>query len=172
MANEKARQLRHDMTDAERFVWQRLRSREFVGYKFRRQMPIGPYIVNFVCLEKRLILELDGGQHVEQADYDRARTDWLVSQGFRVLRYWNHEVFQDWDAIEERCGRRCKLKALHKHTNFYPSPPTPLPQGARGAMVPPPAFRGDQRRIGRQEERFAGVRFGAARHSERSPRWQ
>ncbi len=101
MANENARRLRRDMTDVERFVWQHLRSREFAGYKFRRQMPIGSYIVDFVCLEKRLIIELDGGQHVEQAEYDQSRTDWLVSQGFRVLRYWNHEVFQDWDAIEE-----------------------------------------------------------------------
>jgi very-short-patch-repair endonuclease len=64
-------------------------------------MPLGAYIVDFVCLEKRLVIELDGGQHVEQADYDRERTRWLESQGFRVLRFWNHEVFEDWETIEE-----------------------------------------------------------------------
>ena len=101
MSLNRARRLRKNMTDAERFVWSRLRSRRFAGYKFRRQMPIGPYIVDFICLKRRLIVELDGGQHVEQRDYDDQRTGWLQSQGFDVLRFWNHEVFEDWETVEE-----------------------------------------------------------------------
>jgi len=97
----RARELRRNMTDTERFVWGRLRARRFAGYKFRRQMPIGPYIVDFVCPGRRLILELDGGQHTQQMEYDTKRTLWLQSQGFEVLRFWDHEVLQDWEAVEE-----------------------------------------------------------------------
>jgi very-short-patch-repair endonuclease len=107
MANrERARHLRKNLTDAERLVWGKLRSRRFAGYKFRRQMPLGAFIVDFVCLQRRLILELDGGQHSEQLRYDEARTAWLNSQGFEVLRFWNHEVFEDWETIEEVIWRR------------------------------------------------------------------
>jgi very-short-patch-repair endonuclease len=98
---ERARDLRKNLTDTERLVWSKLRSRRFAGFKFRRQMPIGAFVVDFVCLERRLILELDGGQHTEQVRYDEARTAWLNSQGFEVLRFWNHEVFEEWDTIEE-----------------------------------------------------------------------
>jgi very-short-patch-repair endonuclease len=76
-------------------------------------MPIGPYIVDFVCLEARLILELDGGQHTEQKDYDTARTQWFQSQGFEVLRFWNHEVLEDWESVEEVIyGRLEQRRAL------------------------------------------------------------
>ena len=110
---ERARQLRKNLTDAEQFVWTKLRSRRLGGYKFRRQMPIGPYIVDFVCLEARLILELDGGQHTEQKDYDTARTQWFQSQGFEVLRFWNHEVLEDWESVEEVIyGRLEQRRAL------------------------------------------------------------
>ena len=103
---ERARQLRKKMTDTERFVWRRLRSRRFAEYKFRRQMAIGPYIVDFVCLEKRLILELDGGQHAQQVEYDAKRTRWLESQGSEVLRFWDHEALQEWDGVEEAIWTR------------------------------------------------------------------
>jgi len=69
-------------------------------------MPTDPYIVDFVCLEKRLIVELDGGQHATQGDYDATRTLWLQSQGFDVLRFWDHEVLQEWGAVEEVIWRR------------------------------------------------------------------
>ena len=73
-------------------------------------MPIGPYIADFVCLEARLILELDGGQHMEQKQYDMARTQWLQSQGFEVLRFWNHEVLEDWETVEEEIYRRLEAR--------------------------------------------------------------
>jgi len=107
---ERSRQLRKNLTEVEQFVWAKLRSRRFAGYKFRRQMPIGPYIADFVCLEARLILELDGGQHMEQKQYDMARTQWLQSQGFEVLRFWNHEVLEDWETVEEEIYRRLEAR--------------------------------------------------------------
>ncbi len=97
----KAKELRKNSTDAERVLWQQLRAHRFAGYKFRRQQPLGHYIVDFVCFEKHLIIELDGGQHAEQAVYDAERSAWLQSQGFRVLRFWNHEVLTDVEAVEE-----------------------------------------------------------------------
>jgi very-short-patch-repair endonuclease len=102
MANEFARGLRKNMTDAERFVWSKLRHRQMSGFRFRRQAPIGPYIADFVSFECKVIIELDGGQHAEQAEKDAKRTEWLESQGFRVLRFWNCEVFEDWDNVSER----------------------------------------------------------------------
>ena len=91
------------MTDAERVLWRELRSRQLAGYKFRRQQPLGRYIVDFVCLEKRFVIELDGGQHArnDQACYDSQRTLWLEENGYRVLRFWNHDVLQSIEAIKQ-----------------------------------------------------------------------
>ncbi len=100
---ERARSLRKNMTDSERLLWAKLRNRRFAGFKFRRQVPLGPFIADFVCFDRRLILEFDGGQHAEaqQQEYDRARTDWLEKNGFQVVRFWNHELWQEGDAVEE-----------------------------------------------------------------------
>ena len=91
------------MTDAERRLWSRLRLRQLDGHRFRRQAPVGSYVVDFVCLSSRLVIELDGGQHNE-ADVearDTQRTDWLNSKGYRVLRFWNHEVLTETDDVME-----------------------------------------------------------------------
>jgi very-short-patch-repair endonuclease len=111
MANEFARRLRKDMTDTEQFVWKRVRYRQIGGYKFRRQAPVGPFIADFVCHEAKVILELDGDQHAEQADQDAARSGWFESQGYVVARFWNHEAFQDWDAIEDNLWRLLNERA-------------------------------------------------------------
>ena len=95
-----ARDLRQQMTDAERFLWSRLR-RRFLGAKFRRQVPLGPYIVDFACMRSKLVIEVDGGQHLENLA-DAARDRWLAENGFRVLRFWNHEVLQNLDGVLER----------------------------------------------------------------------
>jgi very-short-patch-repair endonuclease len=95
----RARELRSNMTDAERFLWQHIRYQQLDGLRFRRQMPLGTYIVDFICLEKRLIIELDGSQHLQQRDYDENRDEWLVEQGFRVLRFWNNEVFTNTEGV-------------------------------------------------------------------------
>ena len=98
---QRAQRLRAEPTDAERALWVRLRRRQVLGHKFRRQQPVGPYIVDFVCLEKRLVVEVDGSQHIEQRSYDEARTVWLESQGYRVLRFWNNEVLKETDVVVE-----------------------------------------------------------------------
>jgi very-short-patch-repair endonuclease len=96
-----ARTLRHNQTDTERELWHLLRRSELAGYKFRRQVPLGPYIADFVCLSARLIVELDGGQHGEQIPHDSERTKWLEAQNFLVLRFWNNQVFEEQEAVLE-----------------------------------------------------------------------
>ena len=99
---ERSRSLRQDQTDAEGLLWLHLRNKQLDGYKFRRQQPIGPYIADFACLSRNLLIELDGGQHVEGRAYDEKRDAFLQEQGYRVLRFWNHEVFQNCIGVLER----------------------------------------------------------------------
>jgi len=95
------------MTDAERRLWYRLRAHRFGGYKFKRQVPIGPYVVDFACLNHGLVVELDGGQHSEDIK-DAARDEFLRAKGFRVLRFWNNDALKNTSAILEAI-----LKNLH-----------------------------------------------------------
>jgi len=90
------------MTDAERKLWSLLRGKRFEGLKFRRQHPFDNYILDFVCLEEKIVLEVDGGQHQERLTEDSIRTNVLEKAGFRVLRFWNHEVLQNFDAVAEQ----------------------------------------------------------------------
>jgi very-short-patch-repair endonuclease len=89
------------MTDAERLLWRHLRQRQMAGLKFRRQHPLGRFIVDFVCIEAALVIEVDGGQHGEREAEDAARTAWLNSQGYRVLRFWNNEILDNIDAVRQ-----------------------------------------------------------------------
>jgi len=98
---DRARALRKAPTEAERRLWSRLRRGQLDGCRFRRQAPIGRYIVDFVCFERRLVVEIDGGQHALRARADGARTAWLESQGFTVVRFWNHEVLGNTDGVVE-----------------------------------------------------------------------
>lgn len=100
MTTTKARELRKNLTEAERTLWKHIRYQQIDGHKFRRQAPIGPYIVVFVCFEEGLIIELDGGQHLEKVDYDLERTKWLESQGFRVMRFWNGQVLKEMEGVK------------------------------------------------------------------------
>src|SRR5216684_2308851 len=95
----KARELRKNPTEAEKKLWNHLRLRQLGGYKFRRQHPLGLYIVDFICLEKRLIIEVEGGQDSEQVDYDEERTAWLEAQGFCIVRFWNNEVLNEIEMV-------------------------------------------------------------------------
>ncbi len=95
----KARQLRRNQTDAEKRLWQLLRNRQLSGYKFRRQHPIGPYIADFVCLENGVIVELDGGQHMDQQAYDERRSAYLRQHGFCVVRFWNNDVLKNLEGV-------------------------------------------------------------------------
>ena len=96
-----AKSLRSNQTDAEMQLWYHLRAHRFMGLKFKRQKPIGAYIVDFVCIERKLILELDGGQHAENVGYDERRTKFLESEGYQVLRFWNNQVLQEMDSVLE-----------------------------------------------------------------------
>ncbi len=91
--------MRQPPTDAERRLWAHLRLRQVHGHKFRRQRPIGPYIVDFICLEEHLVIEVDGSHHLERALLDARRDDYLESLGFRVLRFWDNQVLKETDAI-------------------------------------------------------------------------
>jgi len=117
----RARALRKNSTEAEKVLWGHLRFWQVEGYKFRRQQPLGNYIVDFVCLEKRLIIELDGGQHAEQSDYDAKRDAWLSDEGFTVLRFWNNNVLKNIEGVTEKIFRTLKS------TPFL----NPSPQGGR-----------------------------------------
>jgi very-short-patch-repair endonuclease len=114
-----ARKLRKDSTETERYLWQRLRDRQIEGFKFRRQQPIGRYVVDFVNLENKLVIELDGGQHLN-CPQDRVRDEWLRAEGYKVLRFWDSEVFNNVEGVLEVI--RVALPTPH---------PNPLPQGER-----------------------------------------
>ncbi|MFH0799719.1 MAG: endonuclease domain-containing protein [Pseudomonadota bacterium] len=90
-----AKDLRNNATDTEKFLWRHLKLRQLAGFKFRRQVPIGKYIVDFACLEKRVVIECDGGQHADQTLKDTDRDEWLTEEGYKVLRFWNTDVLQN-----------------------------------------------------------------------------
>jgi very-short-patch-repair endonuclease len=114
------RALRRNMTDAERRLWSILRGRQIEGLKFRRQQPFENYILDFVCLEEKIVIEVDGGQHQERLREDSVRTKALENAGFRVIRFWNHEVLQEFEAVAEQI-----LQAVSRKLN--PSLPRPSP---------------------------------------------
>jgi very-short-patch-repair endonuclease len=119
-----AQALRKNQTDTEKYLWYALRNRQLAGFKFRRQQAIANYIVDFVCLEQRLVVELDGGQHAEQKDYDCERTSVLNAQGFKVLRLWNNEVFENLEGVLSVILQGLRFDATTPHPNS-------LPQGGR-----------------------------------------
>lgn len=96
-----AREMRGRMTDAEALLWMLLRNRRIAGAKFRRQHPVGRYILDFYCDEKKLGIELDGGQHGEAIGYDHQRDSWLQTQGIRILRFWNNQMLAETEAVME-----------------------------------------------------------------------
>ena len=118
-----ARELRNRATDAERHLWRHLRNRHLGEYRFRRQQPIGGYIVDFVCIHARLIVEIDGGQHADDLAFDLERTRDLARCGFRVIRFWNHDVLRETEAVLASI-----LGALIRACPH----PSPLPQAGEG----------------------------------------
>ena len=102
--NLKARDLRKNMTPQERKLWNIIRNKHFYGYRFRRQFPIERYIVDFICREKRVIIELDGGQHNQPEDvqYDNERTAFLTSEGYQVVRFWNNDIDKNLQGVYKK----------------------------------------------------------------------
>ena len=119
---DRARTLRRDRTDAEKKLWQGLRARQIDGWQFRQQAPIGPYFVDFVCFARQLIIEVDGGQHSPEAD--AVRTNWLEAEGFRILRFWNHDILRNPEGVLEEIRRVAN--------SLREPPPQPSPQGGGG----------------------------------------
>jgi very-short-patch-repair endonuclease len=114
-----ARKLRKYSTDTEQHLWRHLRDRQIEGFKFRRQQPVGRYIVDFVNLERKVVIELDGGQHALDPG-DKIRDEWLRSEGYKVLRFWDNQIFSNLEGVLEAI--RDALLTPH---------PDPLPQGER-----------------------------------------
>ena len=102
-----SKSLRKRPTEAEALLWKRLRAKQIEGLKFRRQEPIDKYIVDFICLQTRIIVEVDGGQHALEKDRDAERDRYLRKQGFRILRFWNNEVLQNIDGVLEVIRENC-----------------------------------------------------------------
>ena len=118
---QRAKQMRSEPTPAEHRLWQILRAKRLAGYKFKRQLPIDSYIVDFACPARRLIIEADGGQHSATAR-DRHRDEYLQAQGFRILRFWNNDIFENEEGVLTSI-----LNALER-----PLSPTPPPQWGEG----------------------------------------
>ena len=116
-----ARHLRRNMTDVERHLWRRLRDRQVKGFKFRRQHPFREYVLDFVCLEAKVVIELDGSQHFDTQSHDAVRTSQLEAAGFQVLRFWNNEVLSNIEGVLEIVWR-----ALPEEIRPPPSRPSPL----------------------------------------------
>jgi very-short-patch-repair endonuclease len=133
----RARRLRRDETDAERRLWYRLRSRQIEDAKFVRQDPIGPYVADFVCRERRLIVEVDGGQHATDRR-DAVRDQWLKDRRYRVLRFWNNDVLANTEGVIEAIAAALSETAGTQPRGGSPSPrPSPRTRG-EGAQAPCP----------------------------------
>jgi len=129
VTSQLARALRKRMTDAERLLWRHLRNRELGGWKFRRQYPVGTFIVDFICVEKNIVIEVDGGQHAENEEQDLQRSAYLNKMGYRVLRFWNNEVLQETEAVLTAIFA---ILANGKQNSPSPQPSPPL--GERGIV--------------------------------------
>jgi len=112
LPHHRARRLRRDQSDAEKKLWTRLRARRFAEFRFRRQFPIGNFIADFACPRARLVIELDGGQHLDQAAKDAWRTKLIELRGHTVIRFWDAEVFTDIDGVLERIEKA--LSCIHR----------------------------------------------------------
>ena len=126
VAQRRARKLRNQATDAEQHLWRHLRRRQLGGYRFRRQVPICGYIADFACLEARLVIELDGGQHKELHRYDERRDHRIEAQGFRVLRFWDNQVFQETQAVLDVILHA--LESTCPHPDYLGSPVLASPE--------------------------------------------
>jgi very-short-patch-repair endonuclease len=133
VTTSRARSLRSNMTDVERLLWRAIRGMQMNACRFRRQHPIGPYIADFACIEQRIVVEPDGGQHQDQRVQDDQRTAYLQAQGWHVLRFWNNEVLENLDGV---------LSTIAEHLSDAPHPSLPPFRGKELYAFPSP-FQGE-----------------------------
>src|SRR3990167_4418030 len=133
MMKERARSLRQDMTLAENRMWYFLRNRRLKGYKFVREYVIDTYIADFACREKKLVIELDGSQHIAAAEYDQQRTEHLGALGYRVLRFWNNDVFNKIEVVLNTIVS--SIENVPPENTPIPRYAPPSPQGEKGSLV-------------------------------------
>ena len=132
-----ARKLRREQTEVERKLWWALRNRQFAGFKFRRQQPIGPYIADFACFEAGLVIELDGAQHVSRQNeaYDHMRTEFLQREGFQVLRFPNHEINSNFETVLDAIVQHLTGSTPHPPPSSRKAAPSPTRgEGKKGPM--------------------------------------
>ncbi len=129
----RARDLRSRLTPAEQILWRELRGRRFAGVKFRRQYTYGPYILDFCCVELRVVVELDGETHVGKTAADDQRQAWLESQGWQVVHFYNHEVYESLEEVLDTLHRILDTRSAGAKN---PLTPPPLPQGGEGRERP------------------------------------
>jgi very-short-patch-repair endonuclease len=129
----RARQLRNNATEAERKLWRAISGRKLAGVRFNRQFPIGQFICDFVSREKRLVIEIDGGQHAQSVDYDERRTRFLAAQGYHVIRFWNNDVITNIGGV---------LKMIEQALARLDNSPSPGPSRKREGSLWGPAARG------------------------------
>jgi very-short-patch-repair endonuclease len=122
MASPTARRLHANQTEVEKQLWARLRNRGLCGVKFRRQVPLGPFVADFVSVDHGLVVELDGGQHSADDDADRRRSAWLESRSWRVGRFWNNDVAENLEGVLQVIAGACGIDVDDPH-------PDPLPEG-------------------------------------------
>ncbi|PQA85766.1 endonuclease domain-containing protein [Hyphococcus luteus] len=135
MSNAFAKNLRRSQTEAERTLWSKLRNRQLGGFKFKRQVPKGPYVVDFYCAEAHLVIELDGGQHADEeaVAHDAKRTSFLQESGFRVLRFWNSDIAEGIEGVLETIWAKLQEPPLPDRTAHSLSPSGRGLGGRKGA---------------------------------------
>ena len=131
---ERARGLRSTMTDAEERLWMRLRGDQLQGHRFRRQVPIGPFVVDFACRKARLAVEVDGSQHAAASQEDDRRSAWLASRGYTVLRFWDNQVLNETDGVLESI----RLALTARRPGPHPALPRKRGRESESAGAQPP----------------------------------
>ncbi len=149
-----AQSLRKSAVPAETVLWKALRSRALAGFKFRRQHPIGTYVVDFACLACKIVVELDGVSHLSRQKVDLQRTQVLEAAGWCVMRFWNNEVYADLEPVKEAIYRQCVSRSAVIEP---PSPPTPLPPPSDRPTLPSTSGRGARGSRRPSEKRGAGA---------------
>jgi very-short-patch-repair endonuclease len=130
MPTATARHLRANQTDVEKRLWSRLRNRGLLGLKFRRQVPLGEFVADFVCADHALVVELDGGQHASSEARDNRRTAWLEARGWRVIRFWNNEINENIEGVLQVIADACGIDVDAPPSTLHRRPhPDPLPEG-------------------------------------------